>query len=55
LRSAQLAQDIARFEWDLAKAALLQATPSGIDSPTPRRFDIHSPIDGRVLRVLEEE
>jgi HlyD family secretion protein len=53
LRSAQLAQDIARFEWDLAKAALLQATPSEIDSPTPRRFDIHSPIDGRVLRVLE--
>jgi HlyD family secretion protein len=53
LRSAQLAQDIARFEWDLAKAALLRATPSEVDSPTPRRFDIHSPIDGWVLRVLE--
>jgi HlyD family secretion protein len=54
LRSARLAQDIARFELDLAKAALLQATPSGSESEEFRRFDIRSPITGQVLRVLQK-
>jgi HlyD family secretion protein len=54
LRSARLAQDIARFEWDLAKAALLRATPRESGSETPGRFEIHSPIDGQVLRVFEK-
>ena len=54
LRSAQLARDIARFEWDLAKAALARAMPDELDSFDAQRFDIHSPIDGQVLRVLEK-
>lgn len=54
LRSMELARDVARFEWDLAKAALSRAIPSDADSFDVQRFDVYSPIDGQVLRVLEK-
>jgi HlyD family secretion protein len=85
LRSAQIAEEIARFELEQARAALLRARPlesaPPIDITTgendlanapnsvgdetvevqPRtqteydqNFLIHSPIDGRVLRVFQE-
>lgn len=53
-RSATFAQEIARFELEQAQAALLRTNPhSGTNGP-PQPFEIHSPIDGRVLRVIQE-
>ncbi|NQT94243.1 MAG: efflux RND transporter periplasmic adaptor subunit [Lentisphaerae bacterium] len=52
LRSAEAAVQIARFELEQAEAALMHGTgsaASGIE-----RFDIRSPIDGCVLRRLQE-
>ena len=62
LRSAEFERDIARFELEQAKAALLRTqsesagnVPStaaeGAEGP---HFAIRSPINGRVLRVLQE-
>jgi HlyD family secretion protein len=50
---ARHAVTIARFELEQAKAALIhtQETSNSIDEP---RFEIHSPITGRVLRVIQE-
>jgi HlyD family secretion protein len=50
---ARHAVTIARFELAQAKAALIhtQETSSSIDEP---RFEIHSPITGHVLRVIQE-
>lgn len=54
LRSAQFAQQISQFELELAKAALPNPV-SGSDSIAAEwKIEIHSPIDGRVLRVLHE-
>jgi HlyD family secretion protein len=72
VRSAERSKDIATFELDQARAALVRFTPLGgetggaggnADKPTPApypkpednwRFDIPSPINGRVLRVFQE-
>lgn len=80
LKSARIAEEIARFELEQARAALLRARPTGSDpngpapgdDPQPRQeermddavnglptqfdqnFLIHSPINGRVLRVIQE-
>jgi HlyD family secretion protein len=50
---ARHAVTIARFELEQAKAALIhtQETSNSIDEP---RFEIRSPITGRVLRVIQE-
>jgi HlyD family secretion protein len=80
-RSARIAQEIALFELEQAKAALMRSRPRGdvAAAPTSRNghagsgsaavaenlavsegngggwnFPIYSPIDGRVLRVLQE-
>ena len=50
LRSAKLAVQIAKFERQQARAALLLA---GEDNDTTH-FPISAPIDGRVLRVFQE-
>jgi HlyD family secretion protein len=68
VRSARYAQDIAKFELDQARAALVRSTPQpelaegdGQAPPAPYpkpdeawRFTIASPINGAVLRVIEE-
>jgi len=60
LRSARHNEEIARFELDQARAALIRSRPStnGVpeanDNHEDRNFSIHSPIDGLVLRVLQE-
>lgn len=69
LRAAEFAVRIADFERDLAQAALQHTRPATAaeapDGSASRsaaafsgrggmRFEIHSPIDGRVLRVLQE-
>lgn len=54
-RSATFSEEIARFELEQARAALLPARAAGkSESADPGRFDITSPIHGRVLRVLQE-
>lgn len=54
LRSAQFARQIAQFELELAKAALPKSAATSDSIATQWRVEIHSPIDGRVLRVLHE-
>lgn len=52
-RAAVFARDIASFELDLARAALLSTT--GDQPPDAQwRFEIRAPISGRVLRVVQE-
>ncbi len=54
IRAAEFAEQVAKFELEQARAALEFIQPqTGTDAPTPR-FEIHSPIDGRVFRVFEE-
>jgi HlyD family secretion protein len=53
LRAAESALQIARFELEQAEAALLHTRgSSGADGEF--RFEIRSPIDGRVLRIFQE-
>ena len=61
LRSAQHNEEIARFELDQAKAALIRSRPQengelleNLNGNGSWNFLIRSPIDGRVLRVFQE-
>jgi HlyD family secretion protein len=54
LEAATLAEDIAKFELEQARAALLYTQPADQSENRPANLDIKSPIDGRVLRVWEE-
>ncbi len=54
LRSAQFDAEVARFEVELAEAALLRTRPTSESPGEPQPFEIRSPVDGRVLRVLQE-
>jgi HlyD family secretion protein len=53
LRSAEFARRVAEFELDVAKAALLHTQPDH-NQDAGQRMELHSPITGRVLRVLQE-
>lgn len=52
LKSAGAAVQIARFELEQAEAALMHGSGSGVSGLEP--FEIRSPIDGCVLRRLQE-
>lgn len=54
IRAVQYAREIAEFELDQAKAALLRSRQNGQSSVEEWNFPIRSPIDGRVLRVFQE-
>ncbi len=54
LRAAQFATQIAEFELEQAKAALVRTRPLPYGQQDQWRMEIRSPIDGRVLRVLQE-
>jgi HlyD family secretion protein len=54
LRAAEYAVQIAAFELEQAQAALLRTQPGAPIAPDAARMEIASPIDGRVLRVLQE-
>ena len=60
LRSATHNEEIARFELDQARAALIRSRPQTNAAPPLDTgtngwdFSIRSPIDGRVLRVFQE-
>ncbi len=53
-KSAKFAEEISRFELELAKAALLRADPETKPESVTQHFEIYSPISGRVLRVFQE-
>lgn len=52
-RSALFARDIARFELELARAALLSSSPADSTPAGTASFPITAPISGQVLRVLQ--
>jgi HlyD family secretion protein len=54
IRVAQYAKEIAKFELQQAQAALLRSQRNGESTVEEWAFPIHSPIDGRVLRVFQE-
>jgi HlyD family secretion protein len=59
-RSTRIQEEIARFELEQAKAALLRTRPrenneeDGASNGNGWTFTIYSPINGQVLRVLQE-
>ena len=54
VRSAEFAVAVAKFELDLAKAALLSTQPPSDSDDAPTTLTIASPINGQVLHVLQE-
>lgn len=55
LRSADFTVQVADFECELAKAALIRSRAENNGSEVKPVFTIYSPIDGRVLRVYTED
>ena len=53
-RAARFAEDMARYELELAQAALLVAQGDQPENAENSHFPIYSPITGRVLRVFQE-
>lgn len=53
LKTAEFDRKIAEFELELAQAVLIQADPRG-GKTEAQRFEILSPVNGRVLRVMQE-
>ncbi len=55
LRTARYNQEIAKFELDQARTALMRSRPADeAASDENWNFTIRSPIDGRILRVFQE-
>ena len=54
LNAAKFAEEIARFELDLTRAALLRSRPQAPDEVEKWQLRIQSPINGVVLKVLQE-
>jgi HlyD family secretion protein len=53
-RGAAFSGEIARFELELAHAALLRARPPEVTAPHEWEVEIRAPINGQVLRVFQE-
>lgn len=53
-RAAEYAVEIAHYEWELEKAALLLARGDDADMPEGMELVIRAPINGRVLRLQQE-
>lgn len=53
LRSAEFALRVAEFELEVAKTALIRTQPDQ-NQDASQRMELHAPITGRVLRVLQE-
>ncbi len=54
VRSAEFAIAVANFELELAKAALIRTQPPSAGEDSPTTLTISCPVNGRVLRVLQE-
>lgn len=53
IKTAKFDTEIARFEWEMARAAVSQFTNErGESSVEP--FEIHAPVAGKILRVFQE-
>lgn len=52
-RAAEFANRVATFELELAQAAFVRTRPDTQDQPL-QRLEIRSPVDGQVLRVIQE-
>ena len=53
-RRAEILVHIAAFELEQVQAALARAFPRAAETPAAWRFEVLSPIDGKVLRVFQE-
>lgn len=53
-RAADFALQVAAFDMEQAKAAFLRTRPASPGDPPPGRFEIRSPVHGKVLRVFQE-
>ncbi|HET6370328.1 MAG TPA: HlyD family efflux transporter periplasmic adaptor subunit, partial [Nitrospiria bacterium] len=54
LAAARFENEVAEHQVELARAALLQARKGPGANHVGEKFEIHSPVPGRVLRVLQE-
>ncbi len=54
-KAASFARDIAQYELELARSALIRTQPQESEQENGWRFDIPAPCDGRVLRVFHED
>jgi HlyD family secretion protein len=52
LRAARFGREVAQFQVEQARAAMLHADRAA--SPQPAAITIRSPVDGRVLRLIQE-
>lgn len=53
IQTTQFDEEIAQYEWEMAKAAV-QQFDSQDEDPSVNPFELFSPITGRVLRVIQE-
>jgi HlyD family secretion protein len=54
LRAAEFSVAVAGFEIEQARAALVHAQSSSSGGERPERFEIRSPVSGRVLKMIRE-
>ncbi len=54
VKSAQFAAQIAEFELELSRAALVRTQPDSAGDTRTERFVIRAPVNGRILRVFQE-
>ena len=54
-KAASFAQDIAQYELEMARAALIRTQPPKSGQENGWRFEIPAPCDGQVLRVFHED
>ena len=54
LRSAGFSREIAKFELELAQAALIRTRPGDESTGNEWHLDVVAPIRGKILRVLQE-
>ncbi|MBX3444613.1 MAG: HlyD family efflux transporter periplasmic adaptor subunit [Planctomyces sp.] len=54
LAAAESASDIARYELEQARAGLIRSQPREAISAADWQYEVHSPITGKVLRVMQQ-
>ena len=54
LNSAKFAEQTAKYELELSRAALLRSKPLAAEDAEKWQLRLHSPIDGLVMKVLQE-
>lgn len=54
LNATKFAEQTAKYELELARAALLRSKPLAVEDAEKWQLRLHSPIDGLVMKVLQE-